>query len=218
MRSYSIVKPKDPKEGSPEDETLVAPDSQERTSVREVWEGGDNSDNSDMSERKPPVKYTDIRNKFSHLLNKDRAGPARTLFRQESGDDHPRFYQSDSSGSSSRGGSEVRSLSEDTRDKSLSASCESLDHMESLPESPARKTREGRLPTLEEVTPVSPEPPLDKTDSRTNLMKTPVTQDDPLGALSPMVTPAKAVSIVSLVPFVTEYQQNMSVIVLSSNL
>ena len=206
QRSYSIVKPSHERkisneEGEPVleegDETIVADEKGERTSVQEVWDQGE-------QERPKVIKYTDIRNKFPNLLPNTSKGPARTLFsRQESQESHlseqVRDYIEGSPGS--RGGSEARDLS----GASGSGSQESLDRLESLPDSPDKGAR-ARLPTLVEI------PPNDTADKARgsledlatsltggSLNKTPVTLNDPLGALSsqtsPMDTPSKEKSV-----------------------
>jgi pentatricopeptide repeat protein len=222
-RSYSIVKPPVTRKISGDDEcdafdetdeTIVASDQPDRTSIQNIWDDDvDPKENSD--EKVKVVRYTDIRNKFPNLLNKDKSsGPARTLFRQESSEsqylEQVRGFIEGSPGSrtnseciSSRGGSENRDYSETSV---KSGSSESLEILESLPESPEKSVKDNRLPTLEEVTPVESEQPdllkplgsltlEDRSNSRANLEKIPVTMDDPLGALSsqnsPMVTPAK---------------------------
>jgi len=219
-RSYSIVKPPvtrtlsseedyDTCEGT--DETIVASDQPDRTSIQNIWD--EDPENKEEKNEKPRVvKYTDIRNKFPNLLNKEKSsGPARTLFRQESSEsqylEQVRGFiegspssRTNSEGVSSRGGSENRDYSETS---AKSGSSESLEILDSLPESPEKCIKDKRLPTLEEVTPVESEQPDvlkpigldDRSNSRANLEKIPVTMDDPLGALSsqnsPMVTPAK---------------------------
>ena len=222
-RSYSIVKPPVTRKISGDDEcdafeetdeTIVASDQPDRTSIQNIWD--DDADTKENSDEKPKVvRYTDIRNKFPNLLNKDKSsGPARTLFRQESTEsqylEQVRGFIEGSPGSrtnsdcvSSRGGSENRDYSETSV---KSGSSESLEILESLPESPEKSIKDNRLPTLEEVTPVESEQPdllkpmgslclEDRSNSRAHLEKIPVTMDDPLGALSsqnsPLVTPAK---------------------------
>ena len=199
QRSYSIVKPPHERKISGEegeavleegDETIVADEKGERTSAQEVWE----------QERPKVIKYTDIRNKFPNLLPNTSKGPARTLFsRQESQESHlseqVREYMEGSPGF--QGGSEARDLSG-------SGSQESLERLESLPDSPDKGAR-ARLPTLVEI------PPNDVDKARGSLEdlatsltggslnKTPVTLNDPLGALSsqtsPMDTPSKEKSV-----------------------
>merc|ERR1719232_1268130 len=180
-RSYSIVKPPQERKISGEedgealeevDETLVADDKSDRTNIQDVWqeEGGDKT---------KVVKYTDIRSKFPHLLKEKSPGVAKTLFHQDSTEsqlsEQVRVYIE----GESRGGSELRDLSE-TSAKSVSS--ESLEILESLPESPEKSVKDTRLPTLEEVTPVESEQPdllkpmgtltlEDRSNSRANLEK-----------------------------------------------
>ena len=149
------------------------------------------------------VKYTDIRNKFPNLLKEKSPGTgvAKTLFHQDSGEsqlsEQVRVYIEGSPGVSSRGGSEIRDISE-TSVKSCSS--ESLEILESLPDSPEKSVKDSRLPTLTEIHPLanSRDKSLERSNSRANLEKTPVTLNDPLGALSsqtsPMTTPVKPVS------------------------
>ena len=214
-RSFSIVKPPPERKVSGEEaeavleeaeETLVADTGAgERPSVQEVWE-------EEAGPRAGP-RYTDIRTKFPQLLSKT-SGAARPLFRQESQESHLSdqvrgYIEGDPSGPSSRGGSEVRDLSEAS---AAAGSQESLEILDSFPDSPGK----GRpaLPTLVET------PPLD-TDrsSRAHLEKVPVTLDDPLGALSaqttPSTTPAKdkelAVSVtVNIMELTNHTLQNRS--------
>ena len=149
------------------------------------------------------MKYTDIRSKFPHLLKekspgvanmKEKSpGVAKTLFHQDSTEsqlsEQVRVYIE----GESRGGSELRDLSE-TSAKSVSS--ESLEILESLPESPEKGVKDARLP---KVTEKNREESLERSNSRANLEKTPVTLNDPLGALSsqtsPMTTPVKPVSL-----------------------
>merc|ERR1740128_1225190 len=128
----------------------MASDQPDRTSIQSVWD--DESDPKENSEEKPKViRYTDIRNKFPNLLNKDKgSGPARTLFRQESSEsqylEQVRGFIEGSPGSrtnsecvSSRGGSENRDYSETSV---KSGSSESLEILESLPESPEKSIKD----------------------------------------------------------------------------
>ena len=215
QRSYSIVKPPQERKISGEeevleegDETIVAEETGERLSVQEVWEEG--------AQERPRLSYTDIRNKFPNLLpntSKDTVkGPVRALFpRQDSQESHlsERVRDYVEGSTSSRGGSEARDLSE-----ARTGSEDSLEVLESLPESPDKGVRR-QLPTLVEIPPadadklgaldldksLTPLEDLDKSLSSSNsrLNKTPVTLNDPLGALSsqtsPMDTPSKEKSV-----------------------
>ena len=215
QRSYSIVKPPQERKISGEeevleegDETIVAEETGERLSVQEVWEAG--------AQERPRLSYTDIRNKFPNLLpntSKDTVkGPVRALFpRQDSQESHlsERVRDYVEGSTSSRGGSEARDLSE-----ARTGSEDSLEVLESLPESPDKGVRR-QLPTLVEIPPADADKlgalhldksltaleDLDKSLSSSNsrLNKTPVTLNDPLGALSsqtsPMDTPSKEKSV-----------------------
>ena len=199
QRSYSIVKPPQERKISGEetepvleegDETIVADEKGERTSVQEVWEDKE-------QERPKVIKYTDIRNKFPNLLPNTK-GPARALFsRQDSQESRLSDQVRDYIEGSSRGGSEARDLS----GASGTGSQESLERLESLPDSPDKGQR-ARLPTLVEIPPDKARGSLEDLDTALtggSLNKTPVTLNDPLGALSsqtsPVDTPAKEKSV-----------------------
>ena len=166
---------------------------------QDVWQEEEEGDKTKV------VKYTDIRNKFPNLLKEKSPGVSKTLFHQDSGEsqlsEQVRVYIEGSPGVSSRGGSEIRDLSE-TSVKSCSS--ESLKILESLPDSPEKGVKDSGLPKLTEKHPLMSESPnsrdksLERSNSRANLEKTPVTLNDPLGALSsqtsPMTTPVKPVS------------------------
>jgi len=186
-RSYSIVKPPntetcdmddsndcDTTENALEEvnETIVAEDKSDRKSVKEIWTKEDADDDETPT------------------------GKPRPLFKQDSQEsalsEKVRAYLE---GSPVSRGSEVRDLSEVS---GKSCSTESLEILECLPDSPEKSIKDvsRRLPTLKEIASVDAEVgSLERSGSRSHLEITPVTLNDPLGALSsqtsPTTTPAK---------------------------
>ena len=172
-RSYSIVKPPPVDSDKSVDTNEDIPEEGDDTIVAE-----DNSDRKNIKEDKPrsPGKTA-----------------ARTLFRQESQESQLSekvrgYIEGDTS--------DTRGYNEGDNSE-VSASSESLEILEMMPDSPD-KTVTKRLPTLMETSSIETSEAgatLERSGSRANLEITPVTLNDPLGALSsqttPMTTPAK---------------------------
>lgn len=146
-------------------------------------------------------KYSEIRGRFSKLLNSksidqtdDGKKVNRSLFRSESADSTNLEQQVRDYMEPPRGTSEPRSISEDP---SQSPSVDSLDQLDSLPNSPTKR-HDGKLPPLHENNFLSlQENPLHKVAStssiRSVLVGTPVTENDPLGALSNQPSPVNSI-------------------------
>jgi hypothetical protein len=161
QRSYSIVRPP-VEEGEERDTTVVS-----------VWEKDEEDEEEEKETTPGPVRYTDIRSqpKFRNLF-------AATAAEKPRRDSSSSTNLEESVRGWTEGGS--RAPSElPTTGSQRSASCDSLERLESLPASPAR----------DETTPVAP---------RLLLEKVAVTQDDPLGALSAELSGMATTTKVSL--------------------
>ena len=152
---------------------------------------------------KPAGKYSEIRGRFSKLLNSKSVDHpdegkkvSRSLFRSESTDSANLEQQVRDYMEPPRGTSEPRSQMSEDQSQSPS-----IDSLESLPGSPAKRYDSGgpgKLPPLDENNFLSLKTnPLHKVAStssiRSVLVGTPVTENDPLCALSNQPSPVNSI-------------------------